>query len=77
VSVLDLGVLRAPPSVSPDSVPPLPYTEGPLAGILVDPSGVHCDEDDDLYLSSCLPCRSALPRGKVPRFALSNLNIIG
>ena len=77
VSDLDLNVLRNPLSASSDVVPPLPYTEGPLAGILVDPTGVHRDRDGVLYLSLCAPCKNALLRKKLPRFALVNLNIIG
>jgi len=44
---------------------------------MVDPSGVHYDEDGALFLSLCFPCRSALSRRKLPRFALANLNVIG
>ena len=79
VADLDLDILRNP-SISSGQIsmdPPLPYTEGPLTGILVDPTGVHCDEDGTLYLSLCPPCRSALSRRKLPRFALANLNVIG
>jgi len=69
VSVLDLDVLRAPPSVSSDSEPPLPYTEGPLAGILVDPSGVHYDEDGTyfLYFLHCLYCSTRTGSTCCPR----------
>jgi len=77
VSDLDLDILRFPASTCPDMHPPLPYTEGPLDGILVDPSGVHRDEDGALSLSLCPPCGSALARRKLPRFALANLNVIG
>ena len=80
VSDLNLDALRYTPhtpSDQPNAAPPLPYTEGPLAGTLVDPSGVHRDKDDTLYLSLCPPCRNALSRGKLPRFALANLNVIG
>jgi hypothetical protein len=80
VSDLDLNVLRSPlfdSSNQTDAVPPLPYTEGPLAGILVDPIGVHLDGAGALYLSLCPPCKHALLRKKLPRFALANLNVIG
>ena len=80
MSDLDLDVLRSPPSISSDQAdvaPPLPYTDGPLAGILVDPTGIHRYEDGALYLSLCPPCRNALLRRKLPRFALANLNVIG
>lgn len=80
VSDLNLDLLHSVPSIpseQTDVIPPLPYTEGPLAGVLVDPSGVHCDEDGALYLSLCSPCRNALSRRKLPRFALANLNVIG
>ena len=62
---------------SPVSVPPVPYTDSPLAGALVDPAGVHQNEDGSLSLSLCPPCKSALSRKKLPRFALANLNVIG
>lgn len=80
VSDLNLDALRYTPhtpSDLPNAAPPLPYTEGPLAGILVDPSGVHHDRDNTLRLSLCPPCRNALSRSKLPRFALANLNVIG
>ena len=54
VSDLNLDLLCSPPSVFPDQtdvIPPLPYTEGPLAGVMVDPSGVRYDEDGALFLS--------------------------
>ena len=79
VADLNLDILRNPPissgQISMD--PPLPYTEGPLAGILVNPTGIHHDEDGTRYLSLCPPCRSALSRRKLPRLALTNLNVIG
>ena len=57
--------------------PHLPFQSGPLAGVLVDPAGVHENEDGLLSLSLCPPCDSALSRKKLPRFALANLNVIG
>lgn len=79
VSNLDLNVLRSSASSSDeaDMAPPLPYTEGPLAKILVDQTSVHSDEDGALYLLLCFPCKSALLRRKLLRFALANLNVIG
>jgi hypothetical protein len=77
---LDLDILRRPLPISSDQtdrVPPLPYTEGPLAGTPVDPPGVCHDEDGALCLSLCTHCRRALSRRKLPRFALANLNVIG
>jgi len=79
VAGFNLDVLRSSLSVSnqTETAPPLPYVDGPLGGILVDPTGVHRDEDGALYLSLCRPCRNALLRKKLPRFALANLNVIG
>ena len=80
VSGLNLDVLRSPTPISSDHIeltPPSPYADGPLAGILVDPIGVHHHENGTLYLSLCLRCRNALLRRKLPRFALANLNVIG
>jgi hypothetical protein len=80
VSDIDLHILCCTAMLDPDAVvaiPPVLYTDGPLAGILVDPAGVHQNEDGSLSLSLCPHCKSALSRKKLPRFALANLNIIG
>ena len=77
---VNLDVLRTSTPTDPDAplvVPPVPYADGPLAGVLVDPTGVHRGEDGSLSLSLCPPCKSALSRQKLPRFALANLNVIG
>jgi len=76
VSDVDIDVLCNSTATN-SSVPAVPYTEGPLAGALVDPAGVHQNQDGTLSLSLCPPCRSALSRKKLPRFALANLNFIG
>ena len=80
VSDINLDILRNSTVTDPDApagAPAAPYTDGPLAGILVDPAGVHQNEDGSLSLSLCPPCKSALSRRKLPRFALANLNVIG
>jgi len=81
-NVLDvnLDILRNSPAMDPDApttTPPVPYTDGPLAGALVDPAGVHQNEDGSLSLSLCPPCKNALSRNKLSRFALADLNVIG
>ena len=79
VSELNLDLLRPQPSmfsIQTDCTPPLPFKEGPLSGLLIDPSGVH-SEDGVLYLALCSLCRSSLARQKLPRFSLANLNVIG
>ena len=68
-AVTDPGILAGAPAA--------PYMDGPLAGAWVDPAGVCRDEDGSMSLSLCPPCKSALSRGKLPRFALANLNFIG
>ena len=73
---INLDLLRIPVSSAP-GVPPLPFTDGPLCGVLVDPSGVLQQSDGSTCLSLCPSCRSALSRNKLPRFSLANLNVIG
>jgi len=80
VSDVDIDILRNPTVTDSHvltAVPAAPYTDGPLAGVLVDPAGVCQNEDGSLSLSLCPPCGSALSRKKLPRFALANLNFIG
>ena len=77
---IDLAILRRPALFSPDlicHVPPTPFADGVLRGILVDPAGVTCKADGLVFLSLCPPCKSALSHGKLPRFSLANLNVLG
>ena len=60
---VSLDILKNSAVMDPDTpatVPPVPYMDGPLAGPLVDPAGVHQNEDGSLSLSLCPPCKSAL-----------------
>lgn len=60
-----------------ECIPPgPPFTEGPLANIQVDPSGVMQTEEG-LSLQLCHRCSSALLRNKLPRLAVANLNVLG
>ena len=80
MSDIDVNILRNSTALNPGAqaaVPAVPYADGPLAGALVDPAGVHRNEDGSLSLLLCPPCGSALARKKLPRFALANLNFIG
>ena len=78
---INLELLRRRPAwTTPDVgciAPPMPFSDGPLEGVLVDPAGVFCDDDRGVCLALCPPCKSALSRDKLPRFSLANLNIIG
>lgn len=56
--------------------PDPPFTDGPLANILVDPGGVVCT-DEGLFLQLCHRCSSSLLRKKLPRLAIANLNFLG
>ena len=56
--------------------PSPPFTDGPLANILVDPAGVICI-DDDLSFQLCHRCASSLSRNKLPRLAIANFNVLG
>ena len=77
---IDLGILRQPVPLSPEVAhltPPMPFADGILDGVLVDPDGVLCGTDGSVSLLLCPPCKNALFRGKLPRFSLANLNILG
>ena len=51
----------------------------PCPSLPIRPMQFHAygNEDGALSLSLCFPYRNALSRGKLPRFALANLNVIG
>lgn len=55
-----------------------PFTEGLLANLMIDPAGVvHREAKNDISLQLCSWCNSALKRGKLPRLAVTNLNVLG
>ena len=56
--------------------PDLPFAEGPLANILVDPEGV-INTEEGISLQLCQRCSSSLSRNKLPRLAVANLNVLG
>ena len=56
--------------------PDLPFVDGPLADILVDPDGVVC-VDGDLSFQLCHRCTSSLSRNKLPRLVIANFNVLG
>ena len=77
---INLDILRHPASIAPDiscNGPPMPFTDGPLRGILIDSTGVSCDSNNMTCLALCPPCKSALSRNTLPRLSLANLNVIG
>ena len=51
--------------------------EGPLKGILIDPTGALHNGEGSTCLALCPPCKSALARNKLPRLSLAKLNVIG
>lgn len=58
-------------------IPPnVPFTDGPLANILIDPDGVTCT-DGNLFFQLCSRCSSSLSRNKLPRLAIANYNVLG
>jgi len=62
VSDVSLDILKNSAVMDPDTpatVPPVLYMDGPLAGALVDPAGIHQNEDGSLSLSLCPSCKSA------------------
>ena len=80
ITDINLDILRRPALIAPDiscNGPPMPFTDGPLRGILIDSTGVSCDSNNMTCLALCPPCKSALSRNKLPRFSLANLNVIG
>jgi hypothetical protein len=76
ITDINLDLLYSHVSPACDA-PPLPFTDGPLRGVLVDPSGVIHQSDGSTCLSLCVSCKSALSRNKLPRFSLANLNVLG
>ena len=56
--------------------PNLPFTDGPLANVLVDPAGV-ISVDGDLSFQLCHRCTSSLSSNKLPRLAIANFNVLG
>ncbi|KAJ7611290.1 hypothetical protein FB45DRAFT_875488 [Roridomyces roridus] len=58
--------------------PPMPYDEGPLRNLLVDPDGVTFSAESAVpTLSMCKCCHSSLKRKKLPALALANRTFLG
>ena len=58
--------------------PEPPFTDGPLANLMIDPDGVTApDAEGEVSLQLCTRCDSSLSRGKLPRLAVANLNMLG
>lgn len=61
-----------------DCTPPdLPFTEGPLRNLLLDPAGVHADVQKGLVLSMCRECLVSIKKGVLPPLSLANRLFIG
>jgi hypothetical protein len=63
----------------PDCVPPpMPYDEGPLKDLLLDPDGVSYSTDSGSpILSLCSVCNSSLKNNKIPPLSLANKTFLG
>jgi hypothetical protein len=55
----------------------MPYDEGPLRDLLVDPDGVSFPDSGGPTLSLCTTCHSCLKRNKLPPLSLANRNFLG
>ena len=61
-----------------DCTPPdLPFTEGPLQNLLLDPAGVHANVQKGLVLSMCCECLVSIKKGVLPPLSLANRLFIG
>lgn len=54
-----------------------PFREGPLAGLIIEPAGVHFGSNNSVDIRLCQPCALSLGWNKVPKFALVNNMYIG
>ena len=52
--------------------PPMPFVDGPLKEVLVDPADIFCD-----HLALCPLSKSDLSRNEPPRLSLANPDVIG
>jgi len=57
--------------------PPLPYNDGPLCDIVLDPNGVTVDAAGKVNLLICKTCMSSLNNDKIPPLSLANRNFLG
>ena len=57
--------------------PELPYMDGRLQHLLLDPTGIAFDNHDRISLSLCHDCANSLRRGNVPALALANRTFLG
>lgn len=58
--------------------PEPPFKEGPLANLMIDVNGISPESDENgLSLQLCTRCDSSLQKGKLPRLAIANLNVLG
>lgn len=58
--------------------PPMPFDEGPLRDLLLDPDGVHFPSDGSQpVLSLCKFCYSDLKKKKMPALSLANRTFLG
>ena len=58
--------------------PEPPFTNGPLANLMIDPDGViPASAENSMSLQLCTRCDSSLQKGKLPQLAIANLNVLG
>jgi hypothetical protein len=68
-----------PTWLSIDVIPPtLPCPIKSMPDVLLDPAGVHIDEDSHhILLNLCRSCKSSITSGKVPPMSLANHTVLG
>ena len=77
---VNMELLRSPTKHwNSDQVPPPPtsFTEGPLAGKLLDAKGVQSTDGETFYLDFCTLCLRGLHRDVLPKRALANRLYLG
>jgi hypothetical protein len=75
-SEVNLDSLKIPLTAS-TLTPVLPYHDGPLQNVLLDPAGVTTTEAGEILLLLCKPCNSSLRQNKLPPLSIANQNFLG
>jgi hypothetical protein len=66
------------PWLNNDCTPPdLPFTDGPLQDLLLEPAGVFVNEQGELTLSMCRECSKSIENGVLPLISLANRLFLG
>ena len=75
INDVKLDLLKIPLTARLASV--LPYQNGPLQNVLLDPAGVTTTEAGEILLLLCKLCHSSLQRNKLPSLSIANQNFLG